>query len=290
MGVPGRKYIASADYRYGFNGKENDNEVKGAGNMQNYGFRIYDPRIAKFLSVDPLSNKYPELTPYQFASNCPIESIDLDGLEQLSKIVNHINVNDKRNLKDGEKWTNPLTGETLTVGDNVVTDEDMSPGSPYERHNEIQYTVTKTGAVNITSRTYLQTTKHTVLERKTATAWAMPTDKLSKADVPAVIKGIRSYLKQLGKDEVAVGVDIDISDVGLNKKELSQFKRSVASEIKKRYNIDVKFTTSQQTYTKNETDEKGKETGKKEQVSGVSVNVITDTVKLEDGAGPQENH
>lgn len=43
--------------------------------------RIYDPRIGKFLSVDPISNEYPELTPYQFASNTPIQAVDMDGLE-----------------------------------------------------------------------------------------------------------------------------------------------------------------------------------------------------------------
>jgi len=69
-------------YRYGFNGKENDNEVKGQGNQQDYGMRIYDPRIGKFLSVDPITNQYPELTPYQFASNTPIQAIDLDGQEK----------------------------------------------------------------------------------------------------------------------------------------------------------------------------------------------------------------
>lgn len=68
-------------YRYGFNGKENDNEIKGEGNQQDYGMRIYDPRIGKFLSVGPLSKKYPELTPYQFASNTPIWAIDIDGAE-----------------------------------------------------------------------------------------------------------------------------------------------------------------------------------------------------------------
>jgi hypothetical protein len=31
--------------------------------------------------VDPLKKEYPELTPYQFASNTPIQAIDLDGLE-----------------------------------------------------------------------------------------------------------------------------------------------------------------------------------------------------------------
>lgn len=68
-------------YRYGFNGKENDDEVKGEGDQQDYGMRIYSPRIGRFLSVDPITKSYPELAPYQFASNRPIDGIDLDGLE-----------------------------------------------------------------------------------------------------------------------------------------------------------------------------------------------------------------
>jgi RHS repeat-associated protein len=81
MMMPGRKYSASGSYRYGFNGKENDNEVKGEGNQQDYGMRIYDPRLGKFLSVDPLTKAYPWYTPYQFAGNMPIWAVDLDGLE-----------------------------------------------------------------------------------------------------------------------------------------------------------------------------------------------------------------
>jgi len=54
MLMPERKYpIIAEDYRYGFNGKENDNEVKGLGIQQDYGMRIYDARLGKFLSVDP---------------------------------------------------------------------------------------------------------------------------------------------------------------------------------------------------------------------------------------------
>ncbi len=51
--------------------------------IYDYGNRIYNPRYGKFLSVDPLTQSYPELTPYQFASNTPIAAIDLDGLEAL---------------------------------------------------------------------------------------------------------------------------------------------------------------------------------------------------------------
>ena len=80
--MPGRKFSQpNSSYRYGFNGKEKDNEVKGEGNQQDYGMRIYDPRLGRFLSVDPITKKYPELTPYQFASNRCIQGIDIDGLE-----------------------------------------------------------------------------------------------------------------------------------------------------------------------------------------------------------------
>ena len=52
------------------------------GSQQDYGMRIYDPRLGKFLSVDPLTRKYPWYSPYQFAGNKPIQFIDLDGGEE----------------------------------------------------------------------------------------------------------------------------------------------------------------------------------------------------------------
>lgn len=48
---------------------------------------------SRFLSVDPIAREYPELTPYQFASNTPIESIDLDGLERFSSKFSRISSN-----------------------------------------------------------------------------------------------------------------------------------------------------------------------------------------------------
>ena len=71
----------SSEYRYGFNGKEYDNEIYNTSNFQDYGMRLYDTRIARFWGVDPLKSDYPMLTPFQFASNSPIWAIDLDGLE-----------------------------------------------------------------------------------------------------------------------------------------------------------------------------------------------------------------
>jgi len=50
--------------------------------------RIYDPRLGRFLSVDPFTHSYPWYTPYQFASNNPILNIDIDGLEGQASISN----------------------------------------------------------------------------------------------------------------------------------------------------------------------------------------------------------
>ena len=72
------------EYRFGFNGMEKDDEFTGTtGAVYDYGFRIYDARIAKFLSVDPLTSDYAFWTPYSFAGDTPIQAIDLDGLEIL---------------------------------------------------------------------------------------------------------------------------------------------------------------------------------------------------------------
>jgi RHS repeat-associated protein len=79
QGIEERGFSRSnSKYRYSYNGKETDDET----GIQDYGFRMYDSRLCRFLSVDPLAPKYPELTTYQFASNTPIAAVDLDGLER----------------------------------------------------------------------------------------------------------------------------------------------------------------------------------------------------------------
>ncbi len=76
--MPGRKYGTMS--RYGFNGKEQDPEVSGEGTQYDYGFRIYDPRIVRFKSVDPSARLFPWNSPYSYAEGDLIRSIDLDGM------------------------------------------------------------------------------------------------------------------------------------------------------------------------------------------------------------------
>jgi RHS repeat-associated protein len=71
-------------YRYGFKGKELDNEAKGPGMQLDYGARYYDPRVGRFLSVDRKTANFPFYSPYGFAANSPIKNLDLDGNEPKS--------------------------------------------------------------------------------------------------------------------------------------------------------------------------------------------------------------
>ena len=70
-------------YKYSFNGKEKDDEVKGGGNSYDYGARIYDPRLGKWLSLDPVGSKYPMDSPFMFAGNSPINVLDPEGEEKI---------------------------------------------------------------------------------------------------------------------------------------------------------------------------------------------------------------
>lgn len=81
-GADGREEVESAreDIGIGVNGNENDNEVKGEENSLDFGAKVYDPRVGKFLSVDPWDAKYPYQSPYLFAYNSPISLIDFIGL------------------------------------------------------------------------------------------------------------------------------------------------------------------------------------------------------------------
>ena len=80
MLVPNR-HGSSESYRYGFQGQEKDDEVKGEGNSLNYTFRMHDPRVGRFFAVDPLSKDYPWNSFYAFSENRVIDGIELEGLE-----------------------------------------------------------------------------------------------------------------------------------------------------------------------------------------------------------------
>ena len=79
--LPGRNYNAGS-YRNLFQGQEHDDEIYGAtGTSYAFEYRMHDARVGRFLSVDPLTAKYPHWTPYAFSGNRVIDSKEIEGLE-----------------------------------------------------------------------------------------------------------------------------------------------------------------------------------------------------------------
>ncbi|WP_375605468.1 RHS repeat-associated core domain-containing protein [Flavobacterium davisii] len=85
--IPNR-HGSSTAYRYGFQGQEKDDELKGEGNSLNYTFRMHDPRVGRFFAIDPLTHKYPYYSPYQFSGNRVVDMIEMEGLEPTNTKVN----------------------------------------------------------------------------------------------------------------------------------------------------------------------------------------------------------
>ena len=77
----GRAWDAGSSHRYGFQGQEHDDEINGDGNILNFKYRVYDPRLGRFLSVDPLDRHFPWNSTYAFAENKVIQFIELEGAE-----------------------------------------------------------------------------------------------------------------------------------------------------------------------------------------------------------------
>jgi len=167
--MPGRVYSPTS-YRYGFNGKENDNEVAGTGNWQNYGMREYDARVCRFISVDPLTAKFPWYTPYQFAGNKPIIAVDLDGLEE--RIVIRTNTKEGTTLVHSMNWNDvfpdqkkgPLGNGTLTWIRNEYKEQQTREIS---RVGEFMYTYINETLNSVCGRSFtIDFKKESILEKE----------------------------------------------------------------------------------------------------------------------------
>jgi RHS repeat-associated protein len=105
------------EYRFGFNSMENDNEINGTGNAYDFGARIYDSRLGRWMSVDPHLAKYPSLSPYNYCANNPIIYVDKDGRDY-EIIIDKVN-------------------KTITISTTFYTDSKISSERMCEAANSI---------------------------------------------------------------------------------------------------------------------------------------------------------
>ena len=133
------EHSSSEELPYKFNGKEIDEET----GLYYYGARYMDPKISMWLGVDPMIEKYPEISPYIYCHNNPIVLIDPDGRQskvpptiiqiidygiknskKFSSLMKAANVN-KANINSvirfgNETSTDPITGHIQITKDKRV--------------------------------------------------------------------------------------------------------------------------------------------------------------------------
>ncbi len=113
MTMPGRSYNSSS-YRFGYQGQEKDNEIKGEGNSLNYKYRMHDPRLGRFFAVDPLAAKYPYNSPYAFSENRVIDAVELEGLEKYT-VNQQFPLNSNQSSSFNSNQTANATGSNAEV-------------------------------------------------------------------------------------------------------------------------------------------------------------------------------
>jgi len=122
--LPGRNYRSNS-YRHGFSGMEKDDEMHGAtGTSYDFGARLYDPKVGRWLSIDPLASKYPSQSPYNFVGNNPVLFVDCDGMDYGIYIDHNnktivIRANVYHTSRDAER-TQAAVNHWNTAGDGFV--------------------------------------------------------------------------------------------------------------------------------------------------------------------------
>ena len=116
--MPGR-HGDDETYKYGFNNMLKDDELKGNSNSYDFGARIYDPRIGRWLSCDPLAYKYAPISSYAYVLNNPIIFIDIDGREVIGSDGKPVTY---EKGEDGViKWSENATQDIKEVGEAMMT-------------------------------------------------------------------------------------------------------------------------------------------------------------------------
>jgi hypothetical protein len=120
--VPNR-HGSSTAYRYGFQGQEKDDELKGEGNSYNFGDYGLDVRIGRRLNLDPVLK--PFQSGYITFGNDPISRIDHDGNDDVFYI--------KKNGKVGMYRTLKGTAIKIKTKDGIINYSDLSLNSKSNR-------------------------------------------------------------------------------------------------------------------------------------------------------------
>ena len=173
---------------YKYNGKELDTK-KGL-NWYDYGARMYDAAVGRWHAVDPLAEKYYEVSPYVYCLNDPVKLVDPDGkipfiAGLLGGAIDYM-FQVASNRFEGKSWSESLT-------DIDVKSVVISAGA----------SMTGVGLANVTNKG-IKAIKIAQTSAKTATALKIA----GEVAVDATVSATSQYLKdgEISGKNVAVDV------------------------------------------------------------------------------------
>jgi len=149
-----------AKKRYRYCGKERDEES----GLYYYGARYYLPWTCRFVSVDPLAAKFPNLTPFQYASNRPIIFIDIDGYEggpptpQTSSVPSYLNAQFKAlgaSINNAQPPQNSNSGQALARQSMSTTMPQSTTGIAPLKTNNLSPSQSQSTHVPSQNQTYI---------------------------------------------------------------------------------------------------------------------------------------
>jgi RHS repeat-associated protein len=105
---------------YQFTGKEKDDET----GYNYFGARYYNSDVSVWLSVDPLADKYPSMSPYMYCAGNPVMLVDPDGMRIDVKTTRYKTMRDgtERQLKKFSLRRADRIEKTITVSDMKLID------------------------------------------------------------------------------------------------------------------------------------------------------------------------
>jgi RHS repeat-associated protein len=208
MGIDARTFSSTTSYRYSFNGKEDDKEW----NKQDYGARIYDSRIGRFLSIDPKFKEFSNNSPYCYTLNNPIVLVDVDG-------------------------EFPIIPLLLKMASNGAADYLMQVAMNYYFNDETRGNLTESATKNINRVQILRSSI------EGAIPWKTPGGRVGKAAVTATYDVMQNYgyAKLEGKEysgeqaikDFALGFFGDLAGGGIGDIVAKYGAKSVAKGLKK---------------------------------------------------------